>query len=91
MALKAELDALSGLTSDLSPSPPFFRHRHNDPINMRVKEIYDMVPLESGEEDIKSGDSNDEGGGEIPANGKVVNREESRKSNKFHHADDDES
>ena len=91
MPPKAELDALSGMTSDLSPSPPFLRHhRHNDPINVRVKEIYDMVPLESGEEDIRSGDSNgDEGGGEIPANGKVVNRVESRKSDKFRHADDE--
>ena len=90
MPPKAELDALSGMTSDLSPSPPFLRHhRHNDPINVRVKEIYDMVPLESGEEDIRSGDSNGNEGGEIPANGKVVNRVESRKSDKFRHADDE--
>ena len=89
------MDALSGMTSDLSPSPPFFRHhRHNDPINVRVKEIYDMVPLESGEEDITSDEN---AASDARNNGRVVNKGESRggggsssrKGNEVDHDDDD--
>ena len=68
-------------------------------MHVLVKEIYDMVPLESGEEDIES-----DGSDIVRNNGKVVNatslpstnKEEeeptqggkSRKNNKVDHADD---
>ena len=64
-------------------------------MHVLVKEIYDMVPLESGEEDIES-----DGSDIVRNNGKVVNatslsstnKEEEpsrRKGNKVDHADND--
>ena len=65
-------------------------------MHVLVKEIYDMVPLESGEEDIES-----DGSDIVRNNGKVVNatslpstnKEEEdlksrKKGNKVDHADD---
>ena len=95
LTLKADLDALSGMTSDLSPSPPLRHITRGAPMNVLVKEIYDMVPLESGEEDITSGDENFSG--DVQNNGKVLNVESrsgsrSRRGNKVvdHAAADDD-
>ena len=65
--------------------------RPKAPMHVLVKEIYDMVPLESGEEDIEDGDDDDDDE-QQRHNGKIANKEESRggrKSNNVDHADDD--
>ena len=66
--------------------------RPKAPMHVLVKEIYDMVPLESGEEDIEDDDDDDDDDEQQRHNGKIANKEESRggrKSNNVDHADDD--
>ena len=63
-------------------------------MHVLVKEIYDMVPLESGEEDITSDEN---AASDARNNGRVVNKGESRggggsssrKGNEVDHDDDD--